>query len=83
MPVTAIHGDYDSHPAEGVRLPLFSVLKNFQFILLEKCGHTPWNERYARDQFFGVLKIVLQDYAMDSQKPKLRPEYARKLQKIR
>ncbi len=37
-PVTAIHGDYDPHPFEGVREPLSGIL-NFRFILLEKCGH--------------------------------------------
>lgn len=55
-PVVAIHGDYDSHPAEGVREPLSRVLKDFRFILLEKCGHEPWMERYARDKFYEILR---------------------------
>jgi len=55
-PVVAIHGDYDPHPAEGVREPLSRVLTDFRFILLEKCGHEPWTERYARDEFFRVLR---------------------------
>jgi pimeloyl-ACP methyl ester carboxylesterase len=55
-PVLAIHGDYDIRPAEGVRIPLSSVLQDFQFILLEKCGHYPWYEKYARDTFYAVLK---------------------------
>jgi pimeloyl-ACP methyl ester carboxylesterase len=54
-PVTAIHGDHDPHPADGVRLPLSARLKEFKFILLEHCGHTPWHERQARDPFFRVL----------------------------
>ena len=54
-PVVAIHGDYDSHPAEGVRAPLSGVLRDFRFILLEKCGHRPWLERAARDRFFCIL----------------------------
>jgi pimeloyl-ACP methyl ester carboxylesterase len=54
-PVAAIHGTYDPHPAEGVRLPLSRVVKNFKFILLEKCGHDPWYEREARDEFYHVL----------------------------
>jgi len=58
-PVTAIHGDYDSHPAQGVREPLSSVLEDFHFILLEKCGHKPWIERHAREEFFRVLKEEL------------------------
>jgi len=58
-PVTAIHGDYDPHPAEGVRVPLSGVLKDFKFILLEKCGHTPWLERQAKDAFYEALKAEL------------------------
>lgn len=55
-PVVAIHGDYDPHPAEGVREPLAGVLDQFRFILLQRCGHKPWIERQARDAFFDVLK---------------------------
>jgi pimeloyl-ACP methyl ester carboxylesterase len=55
-PVVAIHGDYDPHLAEGVREPLSRVIKNFRFVLLEKCGHEPWRERYARDRFYDILK---------------------------
>ncbi len=58
-PVVAIHGDYDPHLAGGVREPLTRVLKDFRFILLEKCGHEPWTERYARDKFYKILKDEL------------------------
>ena len=58
-PVLAIHGDYDPHPAAGVRTPLSGVLKDFTFILLEKCGHRPWLERAARDRFYGILEQEL------------------------
>jgi len=55
-PVTAIHGDSDPRPAAAVKEPLFGALKDFKFILLEKCGHYPWMEKYARDVFFKVLR---------------------------
>lgn len=55
-PVVAIHGDYDPHPAEGVREPLSRVLNDFRFMLLEKCGHDPQVERYAADRFYAILK---------------------------
>ena len=55
-PVVAIHGDYDTHPLEGVKGPLSRALKDFRFILLEKCGHSPWYEKYARDKFFDILR---------------------------
>lgn len=55
-PVIAIHGDYDPHLAEGVKKPLSRVLKDCKFILLEKCGHYPWMERYAREKFYEILR---------------------------
>ena len=53
--MVAIHGEYDSHSYEGVEKPLSRVVKNFKFILLKDCGHYPWNERYARSEFFKKL----------------------------
>lgn len=58
-PVTAIHGDYDPHPAEGVEKPLANMLPSFRFILIRNCGHTPWIESQARAEFFRVLKEEL------------------------
>lgn len=58
-PVIAIHGDYDPHPAEGVRKPLSPFIEDFQFILLPKCGHKPWVERAARDAFYRILADAL------------------------
>jgi len=55
-PVVAIHGDYDPHLPEGVKDPLSRALKDFRFILLEKCGHYPWLERAARDRFYDILR---------------------------
>jgi pimeloyl-ACP methyl ester carboxylesterase len=55
-PVVAIHGDYDPHPAEGVKKPLSLVLRDFKFILLSNCGHHPWIEREAKERFYEVLK---------------------------
>ena len=54
-PVTAIHGDYDPHPAEGVKKPLSAVIADFHFVLLEQCGHKPWIERKARKKFYDIL----------------------------
>lgn len=58
-PVVAIHGDYDPHPAAGIREPLSTVLADFGFILLERCGHLPWIECQARDVFYRILKAEL------------------------
>jgi pimeloyl-ACP methyl ester carboxylesterase len=55
-PVVAIHGDYDPHPATGVQEPLSRVLQDFHFILLKNCGHHPWFEREAKEQFYDTLR---------------------------
>lgn len=58
-PVVAIHGDYDPHPAEGVRVPLSGVLADFRMLLLKHCGHSPWLERQARENFYQVVRREL------------------------
>lgn len=60
-PVVAIHGNYDPHPAEGVKKPLSTILNNFRFILIENCGHKPWIERKAQEKFYSILKKELDD----------------------
>jgi pimeloyl-ACP methyl ester carboxylesterase len=50
-PVAAIHGDHDPHPAGAVK-EAFPAAK---FVLLEKCGHTPWMEKYAAAAFYEAL----------------------------
>lgn len=60
-PLTVIHGDYDPHPYEGVKLPLEKKVKNIQFFLLKCCGHKPWEEKQARDSFYSLLKDVLKE----------------------
>jgi pimeloyl-ACP methyl ester carboxylesterase len=58
-PVTAVHGDHDPSPAEGVRQPLSEAVSDFKFILLSKCGHKPWTERHAREEFYKILREEL------------------------
>ena len=53
-PVLAIHGDSDSSPAAGVAEPL-TALPEFRLIELSQCGHTPWLERYAKEEFYRTL----------------------------
>ena len=54
-PVVAIHGEYDPHPYQGVKEPLTGVVADFSFFLLENCGHTPWKEKKAGEQFLQIL----------------------------
>lgn len=58
-PVVAIHGSFDSHPYQGVQEPLKAVVSNFTFILLDKCGHEPWIEKHAKDQFMNLISTHL------------------------
>ncbi len=60
-PVVAIHGDYDPHPSDGIKIPLASVIKNFKFILLEKCGHYPWIEKFAKNEFINIMKSEINE----------------------
>ncbi|MCK4265083.1 alpha/beta hydrolase [Candidatus Babeliales bacterium] len=53
--IVIIHGDYDLHPFEGIRKPLEQATKNIKAILLKKCGHTPWIERFANKEFYKIL----------------------------
>ena len=58
-PVVAIHGDADPHPADGIQQPLAARMKDFRMIMLEKCGHTPWGEKYAMERFYEILEHEL------------------------
>lgn len=57
-PVVAIHGDYDPHPYKAVKEPFTKYVKSFKFVLLEKCGHYPWLERNAKEEFYHILNNV-------------------------
>jgi pimeloyl-ACP methyl ester carboxylesterase len=54
-PVVAIHGDFDPHPADGVKEPLSETLPNFRFNLIERCGHYPWMEKYGKDILYKIF----------------------------
>lgn len=58
-PVVSVHGDSDPHPALGVKQPLERVLPSFRFVLLDRCGHSPWKERYASERFYAILREEL------------------------
>ncbi|MCP4218359.1 MAG: alpha/beta hydrolase, partial [bacterium] len=60
-PVTAIHGDYDPHMYKGVEEPLSRILTDFHFYLLDRCGHSPWQERQAHKRFYEILKREITD----------------------
>ncbi len=54
-PLVLIQGAADPHPAEGVIQPLKDRNVDIKSYVLGKCGHTPWREKYAREEFARVL----------------------------
>lgn len=58
-PVLAIHGDYDPRPSEGVRVPLQTVLPSAEFVEIKRCGHKPWQEIYAKDEFYRLVERAI------------------------
>ncbi|HEY1199052.1 MAG TPA: alpha/beta hydrolase [Thermoplasmata archaeon] len=58
-PVVVLHGTADPHPLQGVVEPLRKAGVDPRVIVLERCGHEPWWERYARDPFFAELRKEL------------------------
>jgi len=57
--VTIIHGNKDPHSYSGVFNSLSKLNKNFKFYLLKNCGHYPWFEEYASNEFFEILRMEL------------------------
>ena len=55
-PIIVIHGAYDPRSGEGIKQSLSKYVPDFTFILLEKCGHYPWYEKEAREEFFLELR---------------------------
>jgi len=54
--VYMLHGTYDPHPGPLIRDSLASHVPIVEYRELERCGHDPWRERGARDEFFAVLR---------------------------
>jgi pimeloyl-ACP methyl ester carboxylesterase len=62
-PVLMMHGDYDPHPGRMIRDSLLPFMPRLEYRELERCGHTPWLETFARDEFFAVLTQWLAAHA--------------------
>lgn len=54
-PIVVFHGEFDPHPIDGVEKPLLERVRNAKIIRLKKCGHTPWKEVFAKDEFYSLL----------------------------
>jgi len=60
-PLTAIHGLQDPHPWQGVEEPIRELLPEFNMIKIDKCGHSPWKEKYVKEEFYKIMNTELND----------------------
>jgi pimeloyl-ACP methyl ester carboxylesterase len=58
-PVLMLHGADDPHPGRMILESLLPCVPQIEYREWERCGHYPWQERAARDEFFAMLKAWL------------------------
>lgn len=54
-----IQGQADPHPVKGVTVPLQENGVSCETYVLEKCGHSPFMERYAKDELYKILIQII------------------------
>lgn len=57
--IALIQGEIDPHPARGVILPLLENGVECESHILEKCGHSPFMEKYAKENFYNILLPII------------------------
>jgi pimeloyl-ACP methyl ester carboxylesterase len=66
LPVLMLHGSYDPHPGPMIRDSLRRYIPHLEYREFERCGHEPWSERYARDEFLRELRAWLLHHSSDN-----------------
>jgi pimeloyl-ACP methyl ester carboxylesterase len=56
VPVLMLHGAADPHPGRTIRACLAPYLPQLEYREWDRCGHYPWLERVARDEFYSALR---------------------------
>ena len=59
-PVIMLHGCMDPHPGSMIRASLEPHLPQLEYREWQRCGHYPWLEKAAHEQFFVVLRKWLE-----------------------
>ena len=54
-----MQGELDPHPVKAVTIPLQENGVPCETYILEKCGHSPFMEKYAKDEFYKILIHVI------------------------
>jgi pimeloyl-ACP methyl ester carboxylesterase len=60
-PVFMLHGTADPHPGQMIRASLEPYIPQLEYREWDRCGHYPWLEKAARDEFFSVLRNWLRN----------------------
>jgi pimeloyl-ACP methyl ester carboxylesterase len=61
-PIRIIHGKNDTTPVEGVVDPLQGAVADFEWYVIDRCGHSPWKEKYGKEEFYRIVdREVKQD----------------------
>ena len=58
-PVLLLHGENDPHPGAAIRDTLRRFIPQLEYSSFALCGHVPWRERYAREEFLRTLETWL------------------------
>ena len=57
--IVLIQGETDPHPARGITIPLQEIGVECESYILEKCGHSPFMEKYAKEDFYKILLEII------------------------
>lgn len=57
--IVLIQGETDPHPARGIIIPLQENGVECETYILEKCGHSPFMEKYAKENFYKILLEII------------------------
>src|SRR3990172_8003996 len=60
-PVRMLHGVADPHPGRLIYEALAPVIPGIRYREFARCGHVPWLDRHARDEFLAALRDVLSE----------------------
>jgi pimeloyl-ACP methyl ester carboxylesterase len=56
VPILMLHGTFDPHPGRMILSSLNSYLPQIEYHEWDQCGHYPWLERAASEDFFALLR---------------------------
>jgi len=60
-PILMLHGAYDPYPGKMIRDNLKQYIPHLEYHELEKCGHAPAIEKYAKEAFFKLMRDWLKN----------------------